>query len=598
MATTEIFAIVGIVVAAAIFVPILFDENPGAFLENALCTIFTPGSGTNTTCNAIKGNVTFIGDFPIVITANNSANEITWSFGQLGNASHSNIGGGAEVFKNETGGLAILRTLVSDSPAIIITELGETIEFDFGGGTPQGDPALQSISQGTPGNVVYNATTDGANITVIGDGIAISNASSLVFSINATIGRLNDVNTTDLDENQFLIFNITSEQFENKPISALLRLKDTYFNAEEATVDDLTGVDCVNDVTFSLFANSDINQYRRQAIEFCPDAEDDDNFTWLYVVPKIITGTPEFNFKLFWSDDDTDADSFMKRVDVDDDDAEQSIGPLNPGDMSLTSSDLELHAENFEIPADDHDLVGMRWTNVTIPSGVTILNATIQFHVDETNPNDPIIVRFKGHDIDDAPQFTSTDFDISSRTNTTAFVDWNIPDWVDVSDEGPAQETPNLATIVQEIIDRPGWVSGNAMVIKTTEWIGCTITSCPVNFGLRHAESFDGESSSAPQLKVFWSVGGGGNPDPVCFEFSLLRLTNTQDMNGDFTQRMTVCENRSGSDNLSITEFDIDNHDLEPEDLVILRIHRPNDFVVNDFESNVFVFGGELQWLD
>jgi hypothetical protein len=69
-------------------------------------------------------------------------------------------------------------------------------------------------------------------------------------------------------------------------------------------------------------------------------------------------------------------------------------------------------------------------------------------------------------------------------------------------------------------------------------------------------------------------------------------------MNGVFTQRQTICENRSGSDNLSITEFDIDNHDLEPEDLVFFRIHRPNDFVANDFESNVFVFGGELQWLD
>ena len=595
MAGVEIGVIAIIIVFAALALPILFNENPAAFLENGLCTIFTPGNGQNTTCNAIKGNVTFIGDNPITILANNSANTITFGIGLGNGTTHTNIGGGAEIFKNETEGInSNWRTLVAGGGVALIQN-PETITITSGGGG--GPPALQAISQGSPGNVVYNATTDGNLITVIGDGIAITNSSSLVFSINATIGRLNDVNTTDLDENQFLIFNITSENFENKPISALLRLKDTYFNAEEATVDDLTGIDCVNDVTFSLFENTDINQYRRQAIEFCPDAEDDDNFTWLYVVPKILTSKPEFNFKLFWTDDDTDADSFMKRVETSDDDAEESIGPINPGDISLGSSDLEMHAENI-VEADDNDLVGMRWTNVTIPSGVTILNATIQFHVDSINPDDPIIVRFKGHDIDDAPQFTSTDFDISSRTNTTAFVDWNIPDWINTSDEGPAQETPNLSSIVQEIIDRPGWVSGNAMVIKTTEWIDCTVASCPVNFGERHAESFDGEPSSAPQLKVFWSTGGGGSPDPVCFEFSLLRLTNTQDLNGDFTQRMTVCENRSGSDNLSVTQFDIDNHDLEPEDLVFFRIHRPNDFVANDFESNVFVFGGELQWLD
>lgn len=597
MAGIEIGVIVIIIVFAALALPILFDENPAAFLENGLCTIFTPGNGQNTTCNAIKGNVTFIAENPIVIEANNSANTVTWSIGLGNGSSHSNIGGGAEVFKNETLGInSNWRTLVSGA-GVSITQNPETITISSGGGGA--GASLQLIARGDPGNVIYNATSDGNLITVIGDGIAITNSSSLVFTLNATADKLLDVVYPDNppDENEFLIFNVTSQNFENKPISALLRLKDTYFNAEEATVDDLTGIDCVNDITFSFFENTNIHQYRRQAIEFCADAEDDDNFTWLYVVPKLLTGTPEFNFKLFWSDDDTDADSFMKRIDEDDDDCEESMGPISPGDNTCSSSDLEMHAENI-VEADDNDFVGMRWTNVTVPNGVTILNASIQFHVDSTNPDDPIIVRFKGQDVDDAPAFDSSDFDISSRTNTTAFVDWNIPDWVDPSDEGPAQETPNLASIVQEIIDRPGWVSGNAMVIKTTEWIGCTITSCPVNFGERHAESHDGEPSSAPVLNIFWSTGGGGSPDPVCFEFSMLRLTNTQDMNGDFTQRMTVCENRSGSDNLSITTFDIDNHDLEPEDLVFFRIHRPNDFVQDDFESDVFVFGGELQWLD
>jgi len=594
MAGTEIFVIVAIIVAGAIFVPILLDENPAAFLENGLCTIFTPGNGQNTTCNAIKGNVTFIGDFPIVITANNSANEITWGFGALGNASHTNIGGGSEVFKNETGGLSTWRTLISESPAITITQLDETIEFDFG--PSGGAPPLSNINNGS--GQVFSSSSEGDTVTFVGQGIAISNVSSVTFTLNATADELLDVQyPTPPDERDILIWNVTTMMFEPNRLDSLLLPTDVYFNAEEATIDDLTGVDCVNDVTFSLFENTNINQYRREAIEFCSDSDNDDNITWLYVVSKDYTGTPSFNFRLFWSDDDTGQSSFMKRVDDDDDDAEESIGPINPGDVTLSSSDLELHAENI-VEADDNDLIGMRWTGVTIPNGASIINATIQFHVDSTNPDDPIIVRFKGHDIDDAPQFTSTDFDISSRTNTTAFVDWDIPDWVDVSDEGPAQETPNLASIVQEIVDRPGWVSGNAMVIKTTEWIGCTIASCPTNFGERHAESHDGESSSAPQLKVFWSATG--SPAPVCFEFSLLTLQQTEDMNGNFTARQTICENRSGSDQLSIHEFitaEVD-HQFEPEDLVFLRIHRPDNFVPDDFESNVCVFGSELQWLN
>lgn len=592
----EIFAIIGIVVAAAIILPIVLDENPGAFLENGLCTIFA-GSGPpfgNTTCNAIKGNVTFVGDFPIEITPNFTTNEITWSLGSLGNASHNNIGGGAEVFKNETAGLANLRTLVG-SGGVTVTQNDETITIQTGGG---GAPAISNINNGS-GNV-FNSAAEGDTVTFVGQGIAISNSSSVTFTLNATADELLDVNyTTPLDERNILVYNETIAQFENVRIDNLVALRDVHFNAEESTIDDLTGVDCINDVTFSFFDNAPIHDYRREAIEFCPNADNDDNITWLYVVPKDYTGDPDFNFRLFWTDDDADADAFMKRVDTGGDDCEESAGPIDPGRVGCGSSDLELHNENI-LQSDWNDFVGMRWTNVTIPQGVTIINATIQFHVDQLNPNDPIIVRFKGHDHDNAPAFSAGNptFDISSRTNTTAFVDWNIPHWVSVSDEGPAQETPNLGPIIQEIIDRPGWASGNALVIKTTEWIGCTPSSC-TNDGMRHAEAYDGEPSSAAQLKVFWQTGGG-NPDPVCFEFSLLALQNTENMNGDFIARQTVCENRSGNDNLSVTEFITDavDHQFEPEDLVFLRIHRPNDFVVDDFESNVYVFGSELQWLN
>lgn len=516
MAGIEIVSIVAIVVAGAILIPIVFDENPAAFLENGLCVIFT--GSTNTTCNAIKGNVTFVGIPPITVIANNSINTIFWNF--TGEAvitnqtqeTHTNVGGGAEVFKNETAFNANFRTLTGGAGVTIIQN-PETIEITSVGGTAQA-----------------------ANLT------------------------------------------------------------DVHFNAEEATVDDLTGLDCVNDITYSFFNNTDINEYRRQAIEFCADSDPDDNITWLYTVPQsydVISPT-DFKFRLFWTDDDTGAGAFMKRIDDDDDDAEEALGPLGPkGDMSLGSSDLEMHAENI-VEADDNDFLGLRWTDVLIPNGATILNATIQFHVDSENPDLPVVVRFKGHDIDNAPIFTTTDFDITSRTNTTAFVDWDIPDWVSTHDEGPAQLTPNLATIVQEIVDRPGWLSGNAMVIKTTEWPNATGT----NVGERHAEAHDGESSSAAELSVSFTTGPGGNP-PVCFEISIMAVANTEGLDGVFTGRETVCVNRSGTDNLSITEFDVAavDHQFSAEDLVFLRIHRPDNFVPNDFESEVFVFGAELQWV-
>jgi len=402
---------------------------------------------------------------------------------------------------------------------------------------------------------------------------------------------------TNVDEDQILVFNVTTGDFENEPIGPLVALQDVHFNAEEATVDDLTGLDCVNDITYSFFNNTDINEYRRQAIEFCADSDVDDNITWLYTVPVGYTDDTDFKFRLFWTDDDTGAGAFMQRIPTDDDDCEESEGPFNDGRVTCTSSDLEMHSENrVETPADWNDFIGLRWTNVLVPQGATIINASIQFHVDSTDPDVPIVVRWKGHDVDNAPAFThGLDFDISSRTNTTAFVDWDIPDWVSTSDEGPAQLTPNLATIVQEIVDRPGWVEGNAMVLKTTDWPNATGT----NKGLRTAESRDGESASAPELSIAFTTGPDGTP-PVCFEISIMAIGNTQGMDGVFTGRETVCVNRSGTDNLSITEFDVAavDHQFSAEDLVFLRIHRPDNFVPNDFESEVFVFGAELQWVN
>jgi hypothetical protein len=41
-------------------------------------------------------------------------------------------------------------------------------------------------------------------------------------------------------------------------------------------------------------------------------------------------------------------------------------------------------------------------------------------------------------------------------------VNWNPPSW-NTDAAGAAEQTPNITSIVQEIVDRPGWESGNAM---------------------------------------------------------------------------------------------------------------------------------------
>ena len=165
------------------------------------------------------------------------------------------------------------------------------------------------------------------------------------------------------------------------------------------------------------------------------------------------------------------------------DDAEER---LDNGDMYRTSSDLELVNDGSRAQA-----VGIRFTNVSVVQGAAITNAVIDFVVDETD-SEATSISFHGQAADDPPGFSSSDFDITSRTQTTASVNWNnVPPWNSV---GTTQTTPDLSSIIQEIVNRPGWVSGNSIVIIIE------------GSGQRTAESYNGSSSSAPTLQITTEV--------------------------------------------------------------------------------------------
>ena len=68
--------------------------------------------------------------------------------------------------------------------------------------------------------------------------------------------------------------------------------------------------------------------------------------------------------------------------------------------------------------------------------------------------------------------------------------------WNTVGAAGPDQRTPNLASIVQEVVNRTGWTSGNALMVLTT------------GSGERAAESYNGESAAAPLLHIEYVTNG------------------------------------------------------------------------------------------
>ncbi len=179
------------------------------------------------------------------------------------------------------------------------------------------------------------------------------------------------------------------------------------------------------------------------------------------------------------------------RVAHDDDDSEEHV---SNGSIDWGSSDLELGYESSNA-----QLVGIRFLNVSIPQGATVTNAFIEFTTDETDSGTTnLVIKCEAHD--NAARFVNVAYEISARTTTSASVSWsNVPAWGTVGETGVKQQTPDLSIIVQEIVDRLGWSSGNAMVFIIT------------GTGERTAESYDGSSSSAPLLHVEYtteSVGG------------------------------------------------------------------------------------------
>ncbi len=138
---------------------------------------------------------------------------------------------------------------------------------------------------------------------------------------------------------------------------------------------------------------------------------------------------------------------------------------------------------------------GIRFDVVAIPQGVTIKDAKIIFIPLSTASNDDVYLKFFGEDEDDAAIF-STAVDFQGRTRTTEFLAWNkVPTFTIAT----AIDSPSIVPIVQEIIDRSGWASGNHLVIFVED-NGSDGTAS------RNSRAFD-DGGSQTQLVVTWETG-------------------------------------------------------------------------------------------
>lgn len=105
---------------------------------------------------------------------------------------------------------------------------------------------------------------------------------------------------------------------------------------------------------------------------------------------------------------------------------------------------------------------GLRFTNITIPQGATINSATITFRgtLGAGPVGNTVKSLIKGIAEDNTAAWSSTSRP-SQRTKTTASVVWDFT----IVTPPASKTTVDFTSVVQEIINRAGWVSGNAMGI-------------------------------------------------------------------------------------------------------------------------------------
>ena len=100
---------------------------------------------------------------------------------------------------------------------------------------------------------------------------------------------------------------------------------------------------------------------------------------------------------------------------------------------------------------------GLRFNGVTVPQGATITTAYLTYRARFTGAT-PGGGTIRGQNADNALTFTDwSNYD--GRPRTTASVHWTPSAWVADTD----YTSPELKTVIQEIVNRPGWTSGNAM---------------------------------------------------------------------------------------------------------------------------------------
>ena len=227
---------------------------------------------------------------------------------------------------------------------------------------------------------------------------------------------------------------------------------------------------------------------------------------------------------------------------------------------------------------------GLRFKNITIPPNAVILHAELDFYAlsDRTETSDWTI---RAHDVGDSPTFPNVPGanDIESRMAnlTTASLNWNnIPVWA----TGDRYQTPELKDVVQEVVARADWASGNAIGFIITGTMGSR----------RDGASYDEMPAKAPILRIDYALGDSGIqriglrfndvnvPQGVKILNAWLELTPSEDSTADVKYKI-FAEDSGDAAPFTTTKFDISSRPPTTEAQWELKsVQSADDWIANN----------------
>ena len=172
-------------------------------------------------------------------------------------------------------------------------------------------------------------------------------------------------------------------------------------------------------------------------------------------------------------------------VDGDHGDVEQR---LVDGSVDVDGNTLNLGRDGSSTQA-----VGLRYADINIARGATILEARLEFVAVSTD-EDVAEFEIRIEDAADSEAFDDSNNGVSGRSYQSGGVAWDPEEWY----EETQYESPDIKDLVQSVISRDDWCTGNAMTFSVSDVSG--------NTGERRAYSHEKAVADGvnyvPQLRI------------------------------------------------------------------------------------------------